>query len=71
MDETNKGTVKGFSTMLTIDDIAKILNISTSQAYRLIHSDKSFPSMRVGKAIRVPPHAFSVWLDEQIQKPSN
>ena len=42
--------------MLTVKDIAKMMNVSRATAYRLC---SNLPMVRVGKALRISPEAFA------------
>lgn len=58
------------SYILSVCDVASILNISKSKAYDLMRTD-SFPSLRVGKRILVPRDRFEAWIDQQISSNRN
>jgi len=45
------------------DDVAAALNISRIHAYRLMRS-AGFPSIRIGKSIRVYKVAFLQWMED-------
>lgn len=45
-------------------DVANALSVSRNTAYEYVRS-KGFPSIRVGKQIRVSKSALLAWLDEQ------
>ena len=47
--------------VLTIDDIAEVLRVSQSTAYRLCR-DPAFPSFRVGGQIRVTRKDLDAWI---------
>ena len=48
----------------TVDEIQDILKIGRSSAYNLI-KQKVFPSVRIGRAIRIPVKPFQDWLEVQ------
>lgn len=45
----------------TVDDIAAILGIAKSTAYRLVTSEE-FKTIRIGYAIRISRKSFEAWL---------
>ena len=45
--------------------VAKLLGISTSSSYELMH-EKGFPVLRVGNRLVVPKEKFRQWVEEQI-----
>lgn len=49
---------------LTAPDIAKIMRIGRSKAYELMQSE-GFPSLRIGKCVRVSRDAFISWLNNE------
>jgi len=49
--------------VLTVNDVAKILNIGRNNAYDLFHRP-DFPSVRAGKILRVSRDAFCNWLEK-------
>lgn len=49
----------------TVDDIAQILKIGRTSAYRLIEKEY-FKSVKIGTAIRISRSSFDAWLDGQI-----
>lgn len=51
---------------LGVRDIARALNVSVAQAYRLIHSGK-VPGARVAGVVRVPRAAWQHWLNDQAE----
>ena len=62
-----KGTVKDAQELplvLTMRHVQEVLGCAKDVAYRLPHV-KGFPSVRIGKSIRVPRDAFLRWLNEQ------
>ena len=46
----------------TVDEIAAILGISRSSAYKLVKQD-DFSVVRIGNSIRVSKKSFDAWLD--------
>ena len=49
---------------LNADMVAKILGVSISSAYELMH-EPGFPALRVGNRIVVPKEKFCRWVDTQ------
>lgn len=47
----------------TIDDIAKMLNIGRTSAYKLT-KEGHFKIIRIGNAIRISKKSFDEWLDD-------
>lgn len=50
---------------LNAELISKVLGISLSSAYELMH-DKEFPAVHVGSRIVVPKEQFQQWVEEQM-----
>lgn len=50
-------------TTYTVGDIMRILHIGRNSAYSVM-TDRSFPSIRIGKKLVVEKNAFIDWLDE-------
>lgn len=46
----------------TVNEIARILGVSRTQAYRLVQ-EGLFKSVRIGNAIRIPKRSFDKWLE--------
>lgn len=46
----------------TVDEIAAMLGISRSSAYKLVKQD-DFSVVRIGNSIRVSKKSFDAWLD--------
>ncbi|HIV86865.1 MAG TPA: helix-turn-helix domain-containing protein [Candidatus Pygmaiobacter gallistercoris] len=46
----------------TVDEVAQMLGVSASQAYRLVR-EGLFKSVRIGNAIRIPKRSFDQWLE--------
>ena len=49
---------------LNAEMVAKVLGISISSAYELMH-ETSFPALRVGSRIVVPKEEFCQWVELQ------
>lgn len=49
--------------MLTVEQVAQILNLSKTNAYCLFNST-NFPSMKVGKKWLISKNNFMKWIDE-------
>ena len=49
---------------LNAEMVAKLLGISLSSAYELMH-EASFPTLRVGSRIVVPKEKFRQWVEAQ------
>ena len=50
---------------LNAEMVAKVLGISISSAYELMH-EANFPALRVGSRIVVPKEKFCQWVESQI-----
>ena len=46
----------------TVNEVARILGVSRTQAYRLVQ-EGLFKSVRIGNAIRIPKRSFDRWLE--------
>ena len=51
--------------MLTIPQVARVLNISRAGAYELAHS-RNFPAMLIGSRIVVPKDRLLAWVDQKV-----
>ena len=49
---------------LNTETIAKLLGISISSSYELLHG-KDFPSLKIGSRLLVPKEKFSEWIDKK------
>lgn len=54
--------------VLTVEEIGTMLNLSRSKAYELIHSKNAPPVIRVGRVFRVPVDGFKAWLTKQSEQ---
>jgi excisionase family DNA binding protein len=52
--------------VFSVKDLGSIMNVSMPTAYALTHQ-KGFPTIKVGKSIRISKGAFSRWLEKQSQ----
>jgi excisionase family DNA binding protein len=50
--------------VMRVEDVQRALLISRLKAYELVHQ-QGFPTVRIGRAIRVPRDAFLRWLEFQ------
>lgn len=50
--------------LLTVSDLQKVLRISRPKAYSLVHQ-ADFPSVFLGRTIRIPTRALRNWLENQ------
>ena len=64
MSEIQNGTEKrSFERRTyTVNEIARILGVSRTQAYRLVQ-EGLFKSVRIGNAIRISKRSFDAWLE--------
>ena len=51
--------------LLDIPEVAKLLNIPQSRAYELSRRQDGFPTVRIGKYIRVNPSVLEQWVKRQ------
>ena len=49
---------------LNAETVAKLLGISISSIYELMH-EKGFPSLRIGSRLIVPKEKFRAWVEEK------
>ena len=52
---------------LNAEMVAKVLGVSISSAYELMH-EKDFPSVRIGKRFIVPREDLKVWIEKYIER---
>lgn len=52
---------------LNAETVAKLLGISPSSGYELMH-EKGFPSLRIGSRLIVPKEKFREWVEEKAGK---
>lgn len=54
---------------LRVSDIARILDLSTKQIYKMAASGE-IPSLRIASSVRFDPHDFAIWLKTRSSAPS-
>ncbi len=52
---------------LNAELIGKVLGVSSTTAYELIHSE-DFPSIRIGSRLVVPKEKFREWVNSQTER---
>ena len=52
---------------LNAETVAKLLGISPSSAYELMH-EKDFPVLKIGTRMVVPKEKFRAWVEESVGK---
>ena len=52
---------------LNAETVAKLLGISISSSYELMH-EKGFPVLRIGNRMIVPKEKFRKWVEENTRK---
>lgn len=52
---------------LNAEMVAKLLGVSTSSAYELMH-ETDFPAMRIGNRLIIPKESFQEWVKNQIHE---
>ena len=51
---------------MTVDEISRLLRIGRQKAYELVGRE-DFPSIRIGRVIRVPRDAFLEWVRDRTE----
>lgn len=59
--------LESYPVMLKAKHIEEILDLSKGKTYDLLNS-KNFPTVRIGRTIRIPRDAFLRWLEDQKAK---
>ena len=62
MKESNYKSYDELPLFLNAETLAKLLGISISSSYELMH-EKGFPSLRVGSRLIVPKEKFREWVE--------
>lgn len=65
MTETVYKTYDDLPMFINVATVAKLLGISQSSAYELMH-EKDFPAIKIGSRIVVPRDKLVAWLDEKM-----
>ena len=65
MKESIYKTYDELPLFLNADTVAKVLGISISSAYELMH-EKDFPSLKVGNRLIVSKENFKQWVETKI-----
>lgn len=60
--KTDLRNISEFPIVLTVEDVAKIMNISRVTAYNLVHSE-GFPCKHIGRRLIIAREAFFNWLN--------
>lgn len=63
--QINSATCISGKRTYTVGEIAEILGIGRTSAYKLIRSGQ-FQTVRIGSAIRISKASFDDWLDKQL-----
>jgi len=61
--------VQALPAVLTVEQVQQILGISRVKAYELANT-AGFPTIRLGRAIRVPKESLLRWMNEQHERGS-
>ena len=64
MKRSDYATYDQLPLFLNAEMVAKVLGISISSAYELMH-EMNFPALRVGSRIVVPKEKFCQWVESQ------
>lgn len=64
MKESKFTTFDELPLFLNAEMVAKLLGISISSSYELMH-EKGFPSLRIGSRLIVPKEKFRQWVEEK------
>ena len=67
MKESIYKTYDELPLFLNADTVAKVLGISISSAYELMH-EKDFPALKVGNRLIVPKENFKKWVEIKTNK---
>ncbi len=64
MKESKFTTYDELPLFLNAEMVAKLLGISISSSYELMH-EKGFPSLQIGSRLIVPKEKFRQWVEEK------
>ena len=65
MEKTVYNSFDEMPMFLNVSTVAKLLGISTSSGYELMH-EKGFPSIKIGGRIVVPRDKLKAWLEARM-----
>ena len=65
MKQSNYKSYDELPLFLDAETVAKLLGISISSSYELMH-EKGFPSLRIGSRLIVPKEKFREWVEAKI-----
>ena len=52
---------------LRVVDVARLLEVTPRRVYQLV-ANRTIPSIRMGRSLRIPRAALSEWFDQQSQQ---
>jgi predicted DNA-binding transcriptional regulator AlpA len=64
-DVPSEGSSRQINELLDIPEVAKVLNIPKSRAYELSRRQDGFPTVRIGKYVRVHSSVLEQWVKRQ------
>lgn len=59
--------MNNIKTTFTVEEVRQILKIGKNTAYSLVKED-GFPTIRIGKQIRIPCDDFNEWVNKMLLK---
>jgi excisionase family DNA binding protein len=62
-DPVNRQDLDALPVVLTVAQVQAVLRIARGTAYELVHQ-AGFPTIRIGRALRIPKAGFIRWLRE-------
>lgn len=70
MSQSSLSEASDLPLLLTVRDLAVLLQIGRNNAYEMCHRP-GFPSFRLGKQVRIPRDALMRWLEAQASPESH
>ena len=67
MKESMYKTYEELPLFLNADMVAKVLGVSISTAYEMMH-ENDFPSLKIGNRLLVPKEKFKQWIEIKTNK---
>ena len=67
MKESMYKTYEELPLFLNADMVAKVLGVSISTAYEIMH-ENDFPSLKIGNRLLVPKEKFKQWIEIKTNK---